>query len=495
MSSLSTSSSAPAGSAGGKRLEQFIQGLKLAFGKAQYKSGSGAMGAMAGDRPRFVDPNFSYQNAKALKRGNGLISKLINKNVSNVVGAGFTFQVDNDKEELQNAAKNVLDRYTEAMMLKRLLKQGVEELFVTGALFIEKVYDNYLPPGQIFSLPPQIIDSLREADVPFNAFTLPAPGANLLGIKRILPTEQMLPIVNRKGTIIAFKQMPGGRDPIMFAPQEMIFMAINVPAGNTMGVGLIEPVYSDAVELDKIVSLLPVIVRNYSEPKPVFVAPDKKTAIDFKDFINTLQPGQKPVVWGKIDVKVLDLPGEGSKFIEYINYLTQRVQEHLFAPSQTILHNATEASARVLNEDYQTFVQIMQEYLAEVLEQELFKPLLMNNFSGGTQFWTVTAKGEKELIVDVPKIMWGVPASQLDRVDRNALLTQLATRSDFPIEIGLQLLKELDVPIELDEQTLAQIRDQKAALTAALKARASAPQGAPFGGARQQQENSGITAR
>lgn len=436
----------------------------MAFGKASYKAGGGITGAMAGDKAKFVDPNFSFQNAKALKRSNGLVSKLINKNVSTIVGSGYYFDIEDEKDERQQAAKNVLEKYCEAMKLKRLANQACEEVCVTGSVFIEKIYDKYMPAGDVSTLAPQIVQSLRESDIDLRGFTLPAADANLLGIKRVLPTEQMTPIVNKKGTIIAFRQAPGGLDSILFSTKEIIFMAINAPSGASMGVGLIEPIYSDAVELDKIVSLLPVIVRNYSEPKPVFVAPDKKTAIDFKNFLDSVQPGQKPVTWGKIDVKALEMSGEGSRFIEYINYLTQRVREHLMAPSQDILHNATEASATVLSDDYMSFVDIMQDYLSETFEQELFRDLLLNDFAtgAGQKFWTVLPlTGEKELTIPMPKLKWGVPASGVENIDRNAVLMEVIKRPEFPLEALISLVKKLEIPLDIDEADIKRMEQEK----------------------------------
>jgi hypothetical protein len=162
------------------------------------------------------------------------------------------------------------------------------------------------------------------------------------------------------------------------------------------------------------------------------------------------------------------MTGEGSRFIEYIDYLTQRVQEHMMAPTQSILHNATEASARVLLDDYNSFVAMVQDYIADVDERELFTPLLLNQFAGEMQFFKIDSTGHKTLAITMPKQQWGVPKSGAEGLDPADIPTALVQWKDFPIEIAIDLLKKLEVPIDYDTGQILQREAQAAQAQKAL---------------------------
>lgn len=412
--------------------------LKKMLGKSAI--GQLLTGGVTADSKKFVIPEFSYLGAKQLIRSNGLIATLVEKSQNLVVGTSFYFTVDSDKNELEKKAKETLEAYCRLMGFGDLKDQIHDELVATGNAYGEKVWTEYSEG----ITDPAILAKLKLKGLDPKLFVrVPKFDTQFLGLKRVLPSEYMSPISLPNGEVIAYQYLPSAT-PVYYLADEIVHFRINVPAGQNTGVGLVEAIFKDVKRLERIISLLPLIVENYAEPRRIWKAPTKTEAKDFANYMTTVQHGDEPVLYSGVEHVNTETQGN-SKFMDYIELLVDLASERFHLPRNVDLENSNLSSSKEQRKDAQPFIAKLQIKLVEKLTNEVFALLLMNH-----KEFVEEKDGKKTLKVKIPALNWGVPTTGFEGIDRQKLLEIAVGQGKVNV---VDLLKKTGLPVEESEES------------------------------------------
>jgi len=171
---------------------------------------------------------------------------------------------------------------------------------------------------------------------------------------------------------------------------------------------------------------MPAAIHKYAYPGLVWKTKGPKDQLqsavedrgpDEDIFIGNVNPDE--VEWGEIGIN------PQARFIPYIELVYYQICEGLHAPLLMYLKNATEASANVMLESVDRYVQSLQRYDKRRVEKYLFEP---------------------QVGKPVPRLMWGAPKTVFDEITLTDV-AQLYSSRAITFDQVQDIIKQKGIPL------------------------------------------------
>ena len=219
---------------------------------------------------------------------------------------------------------------------------------------------------------------------------------------KILPPESFFIWRDKKGKLLRYTQDVAGSEVARWetdADMETIILFIhNEDTSHVYGHALVDSI-ADLIEARKQINIdMPKIIHRYSAPKGIWEYSmdiqeifDSVTGADVDEdiFLSGIQKDELRHTFVE--------PTSQVKFLPYIEQIYFQIGEALHAPLILLLKNATEASAHVMLESVDRFVQGEQRYDSSIIVNRIIKP--MTSASG-----------------PVPELKWGATKQVFDDI-------------------------------------------------------------------------------
>lgn len=221
---------------------------------------------------------------------------------------------------------------------------------------------------------------------------------------KILPSETFYIWRTIKGEVYRYTQEVAGQEVVRWEGKELsrILLFINEEdPSHPYGHALVDPI-ADLIDIRKQMNEdIGKALHRYAWPKRIFQydmsIADIKTAITEADVDEDIFLGN--VSKDSLKIETLEV-NPNTKFQSSLEMIYYQIAEGLHAPLLLYLKNATEASANVMMESVDRFVNGLQRYIKRRVERYLFKPQV----------------GEP-----TPRLVWGLPKTGLEKVSLNEL--------------------------------------------------------------------------
>lgn len=312
-----------------------------------------------------------------------------------IAGVGFYTEMA-EEEKPDHANKQVVDEYGERVNLDEDLKMITQVMIGKGFCPVERLSDydlKVLPPETFF------IHKDKKG-------------------KMLKYTQEI-----DSGVVATWKGASMNDDIILFINNE--------DPTHPYGHAIVDPIV-DLVEARQQMNVdMPQVIHRYAYPTGVLTTMKGREEIqkEFEDkdpdewvFIGNVMEGE--VKWDTITVD----PRAG--WINYIELVYYQICEALHAPLLLYLKNATEASANVMMEAVDRYVQGIQRYIKRRVERYLFEPQC----------------GEP-----VPRLVWGQPKTGLEEIELTSIAQLVQSGAIMPNQ-AQELLKKLGLELVDPEQ-------------------------------------------
>ena len=344
-----------------------------------------------------IEHPFEFEDAEKVFKTVGIISGCINKISENILGE---FQVKTENKKV----KIIINNFIKDNDFQSVLKEWITEALVKGNGFLE-------------------IDA-KEQKI------------------RVLNANNMYVVRDKKGKIKGYNQFIGkdlsrfnlnSTNVTSFLPNEIAHLMINKLAGDAYGQGLIMPnerVIENIVLNEQ--DLVKLISRKAGAPMHVQVGqPGEVTdpgAVDnIKNLLVYMTNRTEWVTDANVNMKVVDFGEIGKNLTDTILHNIRMLCAGMQIP-EVMLNSGqlNEGIAKVQLEGFQRMIASIQEEIESLVEEKIFKPLLISNSQ-----------------VDDFEFVWNLPGEE----EINTRLTQLNTtlqnpflsdgmRREIQIEIG-----------------------------------------------------------
>jgi len=213
--------------------------------------------------------------------------------------------------------------------------------------------------------------------------------------------------------------------------EEIILFINNEDPSHSYGHAIVDPIVDLVTARQQMNEDMPKVIHNYAYPTGVLTTSKGRETIQkqFEEkepeewiFIGNVMEGE--VKWDTITVD------PRASWINYIELIYYQICEALHAPLLLYLKNATEASANVMMEAVDRYVQGIQRYIKRRVERFLFEPQC----------------GEP-----VPRLVWGQPKTGLEEIEL-ASIAQLVQSGALMPNQAQDLLKKLGLDLVDPEQ-------------------------------------------
>jgi len=312
-------------------------------------------------------------------------------------GQGF-FTTAENKE-----AKRLCDEFSKEMNLDKLLPRITRNMLIAGFCPVETQMAKLPSKCALKIIHPKTIDKF---DLDSN-------------------TGELQSITQKKSRV-------GTGQPIQ--TDDIALFSYSVTGNDPRGTSLIKPVFALLSYKDSAIQQMDKILKRYASPLAIW-----KTTTDIgvlkQSVVET--EADEDLFLGKIPegnlkdlVQIVDIDPR-ARFWEYIQYIDRLIYEGLMAPSLGYWRQATEASAKVLEEIVDRNVHAVQRAVKRIVEEKWFEPLCKKN--GLTEF---------------AKLEWGIEKTGFEELDLSAFIQTglelgYVTQGQF-----IKILQQIGVRIE-----------------------------------------------
>jgi hypothetical protein len=246
---------------------------------------------------------------------------------------------------------------------------------------------------------------------------------------KILPPETFFIYKSKQGKMLKYTQEIDkgivatweGKD-----MEDIILFVNNEDPTHPYGHAVVDPIVDLVEARQQMNKDMPLVIHNYAYPTGVLTTSKGREAIQkqFEEkepeewiFIGNVMEGE--VKWDTITVD------PRASWINYIELIYYQICEALHAPLLLYLKNATEASANVMMEAVDRYVQGIQRYIKRRVERYLFEPQC----------------GEP-----VPRLVWGQPKTGLEEIELSSIAQLVQSGAIMPNQ-AQDLLKKLGLDL------------------------------------------------
>jgi len=372
---------------------------------------------------------FNFEGAEEIYKNVGIIGGAIDKYVDSIVG-DFTVKTNTKKEKENDNVQAIIDAFVKDSELSVNLRPWIREALSKGNGFMEL--------------------DLKESKVrPLNA--------NNIFIKRNVKGK-VLKYNQWKGKMQNFK--PSSSKVIPFEPHQIAHLPTNQIAEDAYGLGFIAPnmkqidlLVGNEIDLHKLISRkagAPIHVKVGAEGESV----QPEDIDDFKSKLQFMQTRTEWVTDGNIKMDFIDFKDVGKNFTDTINHDVQMILFGIQIPAVLMgMDNIPEGLAKVQLEAFQRKIRAIQEAIEVIIEQQIFKPLLVaNGFDAEVEFiWNLPGEDEiNNRVQQIKDLLGGM--IQIDENLRRMLQLELAR--NLNIENAEDYLRQPEVGLDdqMDEE-------------------------------------------
>ena len=360
---------------------------------------------------------FDFEAVERVYKKNGFVAGAINKYVDNIVGE-FTIKVKNPN------VRAILDQFIYNTDFATVLRAWIREAFIKGNGFMEIDLQN------------QEIRVLNGN----NMYVLRDDIGVVQGYKQWIPYA--------KGNRMYMRKVNE------FEPKEIAHLTINQVADEPYGLGIIWP-NERAIEnmiLDE-QDLRELMSRKAGAPIHVKVgipgeAVQPNVIDDVKNKLQYLNNSHNWVTDANVEMSVLQFGELGKSLADHLNYILHTLYSGLEVPEVLMgSGQLNEGIAKVQLESWQRKISAIQDEIESIIEEKIFKPLLIENgFDIRVEFvWNLP--GESEINDRITKITELLKAFGLSPQMKAYLEIELARLLNFE---GAD--KILDSPEEAEQK-------------------------------------------
>jgi len=360
---------------------------------------------------------FSFEDMEKSFKKIGLVNGIINHTKNAIVG-DFSIKVKNPNIQA------FLDDFIHNTNFPSILREWIKEGLLKGNGFIEIDFIN---------------NKLRVLN------------ANDMYVKR-----------DKKGKIIEYNQWKGLnfrnikkdiKKLVRFNPEQIAHLKINKISNEPYALGIIYPnerVIINQVKMEQ--SLEQLMERKAGMPIHIQIGEKGESvqAEDIDSMSNKLQFMHNKTEWvtdGNIEMKLIDFKGIEQSSINALEHNRENLATGVNIPVVSLgSGQLNEGIAKVQLENEQRFIKSIQEEIENIIEEQIFKPLLLNQ-----KFPDVNAEGiDKDAIGGNERInfIWNLPGeaeinARIEKV--NSLLANFNITENMKRMLQLELAKLLDL--------------------------------------------------
>ncbi len=361
---------------------------------------------------------FDFHSLEKAWKKIGLVNGIVNKIKNSIVG---DFSVKVEDENIQAFLNDFIDDTNFASVLREWIKEGL----LKGNGFIELDLDN---------------NNLRVLN------------ANNMYVRR-----------TRKGKVLGYNQWLGqtfrnfskeSKLITPFKPNQIAHLKVNKISNDPYAYGIIWPnerVIENMVQMEQ--DLHKLTKRKAGAPIHVKVGvPGESVNVqDIDDYANKLKFMNTRTEWvtdANTEMKVLDFANLTANLTDTLEYDLQLLATSVNVPRVLLgKANVPEGLAKVQGENFQRFIKSVREEIETIIEDKIFKPLLLANKFPSTE--TDKSEQSKKAVGSSIKVefIWNLPGEEEInmRIEKlTGLLANFNISENMKRMIQLELAKLLD---------------------------------------------------
>ena len=363
-----------------------------------------------------ADHPFSFQDLEKSFKRIGLVNGIVNKIRNAIVG---DFQVKAKNKNIQA----FLDDFIHSTNFPSVLREWIKEGLLKGNGFIE-------------------ID-LQNAKV------------------RVLNANNMYVRRNRKGKILEYNQWLGkslttfNRNSKLlttFKPDQIAHLKINKISNEAYAIGIIWPnekLIENMINME--VDLHKLMKRKAGMPIHVKIGEPGQSVQkeDIDEMSNLLKFMQNKTEWvtdANTEMKLIDFGGIGDNLTSTLKFDKENLSTGTNIPLVLMgVANIPEGLAKAQSEDYERFIRSIREEIEAIIEEQIFKPILLNQ-----KFPDEDAEGLDDKAVGAQQnveFIWNLPGEEEinKRIEKiTALLGSFGISENMKRMLQLELARLMD---------------------------------------------------
>lgn len=369
---------------------------------------------------------FDFEQIDKILNNVGVVDAIVDKIADAVIG-DFDVKVEDVN------AQTILDSFVDETDLLTKLRPWIKEGISKGNGFMEL----------------DLIDKT-------NTGKIRVMNANTMYVKR-----------NKKGKVLSYNQwkgkigayVPGKSVPINFKPDQIAHLTINKTPNDPYGKGL---VWSNRVSIDNYAgdetSKTKLLDRKAGAPIHVKLGAkgQKVRQADVDAFKTSLQYMTNSTEWvtdSNTEMNVIDFTGIGDNLIKAAEHDLEQIAIGMKLPMSLLgTANNPEGLAKVNDKGFLRFIHSLRIQIEEVIENQILKPLLMNQ--------------SKKMVQDV-EFVWELPGDdekneRIQKITDTLKIMDLSPELKAALEIEYAEILELDVKLPTPEEARKKADDQEA---------------------------------
>lgn len=315
---------------------------------------------------------FDFAKAEKIYQNIGIMNATVDKIVDAIIGDFIIIAKDKKGNQSDNS-QAILDEFIKDSNFKVKIRPWIKEAIGKGNGFMELDLDE---------------DQIRVLN------------ANNMYVKR-----------NKKGKVLEFNQFlgdfklisSGKRKPIPFKPNQIAHLCINKVPSDPYGIGL---VWSNRVSIEHYaqaeLSLHKLMSRKAGMPIHVKLGQPGESVQegDITDFKTKLQYMDNSTEWvtdGNIDMKLIDFGGIGDNATKAAEHALEQIAIGMKIPMALIgTANNPEGLAKINDKGFLQFIQSTRTLIEEIIENKIFRPILLKNKMDVSVEFEWDLQGEEE---------------------------------------------------------------------------------------------------